>query len=121
MVGGFEALDAMELMGSSSNSRVMKTITMQHVEVFLDPFEQYIKEQHSLGPSTSALSVVVQGSETDLQYGAQYGKNIKISHGSSTLDVGKYLALAKREREMDSPVTLPRKKIRNEFSDFSNF
>lgn len=96
VVDGLDVLDAMEVTPVDDASRPLKEIVIKDVVVFLDPFEEFLKEKEKQDEAEAQKAEIQRQGGTDDDKTTWTGKRIR---GDGTIDdagsgVGKYLKTA---------------------------
>jgi peptidyl-prolyl cis-trans isomerase-like 2 len=107
VVDGLDTLDKMEAVPVDESSRPLKEIVIRDIVVFLDPFEEFLKERDQTEKAEAAKAELKRQGGTDDDKTTWTGKRIR---GDGTIEqagsgVGKYLK-SSRADQSDVPADL---------------
>ena len=137
VVGGLNVLDRLEVLPTDSNDRPVKDITINEIVVFVDPFEEWKKQQKEKEDEDKAEELRNK-EETDDQKTTWTGKRlrddrIREKSGAREVGVGRYIQAGKAQPLQDKDELigegepyyeeLPKKKMKPSggFGDFSSW
>ena len=115
--------------------RPIDPITIEEVNIFVDPFEEFLKERQQKEDQTKAAEDLKRQGGADDEKMTWTGKRIRkdgtIEQSEGSSGVGKYLKAAKEQEppedeiigdwEGDNPVEPVRKKVKATGGGFGNF
>ncbi|TGZ84757.1 hypothetical protein EX30DRAFT_360754 [Ascodesmis nigricans] len=129
VVGGLDVLDKMERIPTGEGDRPLEDITIREVVVFVDPFEEFLKNRRELEEKAKREEEVRQRGGEEDDSTTWTGKRIRGGGVESTKgsEVGKYLKMKKEEdavpfeEELEVGVHEPVKKKAKSSGGFGNF
>ncbi|GKT87974.1 peptidyl-prolyl cis-trans isomerase-like 2 [Colletotrichum tofieldiae] len=95
VVGGFDVLSKMEDIPTDGSDRPLNKIVMKEVVVYVDPFEEFLKEKSEIDKLEKTKQAIALSGGTEDDKTTWTGKRIRadgtVDSGSTGAGVGKYL------------------------------
>lgn len=134
-VGGLDVLDRLESVPVGEGDRPTDPITIEEISIFVDPFEEFLKERQQKEDQMKAAEDLKRQGGADDEKMTWTGKRIRkdgsIEQNKGSSGVGKYLKAAKEQKppiheilgdyEGEIPVEPVRKKVKASGAGFGNF
>ncbi len=101
VVGGTDVLAKMEDVPTDGSNRPLNKIVMRDVVVYLDPFDEFLKEKNKEDKMAEHKAEIERKGGTDDDKTTWSGKRIRedgTTSGTNAVSVGKYLKAALRDR-----------------------
>ncbi|KAK2032804.1 cyclophilin type peptidyl-prolyl cis-trans isomerase/CLD [Colletotrichum zoysiae] len=128
VVGGLDVLSKMEDVPTDGSDRPLNKIVMKEVVVYLDPFEEFLKEKAEIDKVEKTKQAIAMSGDTEDDKTTWTGKRIRadgtVDNGSAGAGVGKYLKLQNNseiagDAELDTWEEPAKKKVKS--ASFGNF
>ncbi|KAK1962922.1 cyclophilin type peptidyl-prolyl cis-trans isomerase/CLD [Colletotrichum sublineola] len=131
VVGGLDVLSKMEDVPTDGSDRPLNKIVMKEVVVYLDPFEEFLKEKTEIDKVEKTKQAIALSGGTEDDKTTWTGKRIRadgtVDNGSAGAGVGKYLKSQKNsetaaDADLDTWEEPAKKKVKSTgFGNFDNW